>query len=109
MMREKTNSNQILYRLNSAALEKGIDLTEFQKILYLRILDYALANGEVSAEGLILELKTDDYVRLFNVAKGGLPAFFKKLSECGIILRFNNGTRKAATIVLKKEFYQKEG
>lgn len=107
-MKEKTNANEILYRLNSVAQEKGITLTERQNILYLRMLDYALEYGEVVEEGLKLDLKVDDYVHQFKVAKGALPAFFKNLSECGIILRTNYGTKRGASTVLKKEYYQKE-
>jgi DNA-binding transcriptional regulator GbsR (MarR family) len=93
--------------------KKKFKITYDTNIFYLRMLNYAVENGEVCPEGLFIRLTIAEMVKILGYSGGKTQKSISSLSKCGIIRRTDDSgieapaTRIPATTILKKEFYEK--
>lgn len=92
--------------------KKSLVFTYDTNIFYLRMLSYALENGEECPEGLMLRLTVDNMVNILQYSGGMTQKSLSCLSKCGVIKRVDENGKSApvkgrlASTILKREFYE---
>lgn len=103
--------NEIMVLLQKEALTYGVKLTYTQKVFYLRLLMYAMSEGEPCSEGLKVSLSVNDMSSCLSISKRMVVNSLRVLSDCGILLRYkgeNTFPRSSDVTVMKKQFFERK-
>lgn len=100
--------NDIIEKLQSTAINKGVNLTYTHKLFFLKLLDYAKEHGESCPEGMQILVSVSNLSKKLSISPRMVTQSLQVFRECGIIQRRageKTFPRSISTTVLKKEFY----
>lgn len=107
------NTDEIIFiKLNNIAQQKGVKLTLTNKLFYLKLLKYAIDNGESLDDRYIIEKTEKEMVELFEMPPRTVTQCLQVLTKCGIISRIKGESkfpRKPSKTAIYKEIFEKEG
>lgn len=100
----------ILIRLNKIAMQHGVKLTITHKMFYLKLVKYAIENGQCLDDMYIIEKTEKELSKILEISSRMVTQSLQVLIKCGVIDRIkdeNNFPRKASKTIIYKEIIEK--
>lgn len=106
----RQNDNEIMKCLQDAAKKCGLRLTYTNELFFLRLLEFAQAQGENCPEGIKVVLSINEMSERLSISKRMVISSLRNLIRCGAIIRRrekNTFPQSKSATILKKQFYER--
>lgn len=107
-MSKKMPVNDIMAKIQAIANENGVKLSYTNKMVYLKMIEYAENNSIVDySVWTRIEVTTVSLSEICQVSKTIITETLHKLEKCGII-KYKRRHPNSSVLTLYKKYYQKE-
>ena len=101
---DRLSNNEIFKKLQNAGEISGVSVTYKTQIAYVKLLDKALEDGNMTEDGASLTLTVTELAEYTGISSRFMETALKSLSQCGVIAR--NKVGKTVTTIFVSSFYE---